>query len=162
MIQMRADLEISLTRRSFAFPLPALFTSFDLLRMCVVLCKPGFAPSSIYTADNLGSPQVEPTSKPWRDLTLGDRGLGRLHLQTWGIKYTITGHAPDSYVQAYGVLGVIPPQMCMKVQKNCRDPRNLAFIGKLDQIVARISFITLVKVGSSNSQLMVGYIYTSS
>ena len=83
---MRADLEISLTRRSFALPLPALFTSFDLLRMCVVLCKPGFAPSSIYTADNLGSPQVEPNSKPWLDLTLGDRGLVRYTFANLGHK----------------------------------------------------------------------------
>ena len=58
--------------------------SFVVLHMCVVLCKPGFAPSLIYTAHNLGSPQVEPTSKPWLDLALGEPGLGRFTLTNLG------------------------------------------------------------------------------
>ena len=58
--------------------------SFSVLRMCIALCTPGFAPGSIYTADNLVSPLVEPTSKPWLDLTYGEPGLGRFTLANLG------------------------------------------------------------------------------
>ena len=34
--------------------------------------------------DNLGSPQIEPTSKSWLDLTQGEPGLGRFTLQNLG------------------------------------------------------------------------------
>ena len=78
-MQTRADLETSRTLGSLALYLQILFT-FLHCTAYAVLCKPGFAPSSIYTAGNLGSPQVEPTSKPWLDLTCDDPGLGRFTL----------------------------------------------------------------------------------
>ena len=83
-LQARADLETSRTLGSLALPLPTLFIFLYSLRMSVVLWKPGFAPSTIYTADNLGSPQVEPTSKPWLGLTWAKPGLGRFTLVNLG------------------------------------------------------------------------------
>ena len=87
-IQGRADLGLVELLEALHFLCQHYSHSFIVLRMSVVLCKPGFAPSSIYTADNLGSPQVESTSKPWLDLAWGEPGLGRFTLvnlgQIWG------------------------------------------------------------------------------
>ena len=82
-MQTRADLATSRTLGSLAPPWPILFTFLHCIAYAV-LCKPGIAPSSIYTADNLGSPQFEPTSKPWLDLTWGEPGLGRFTLANLG------------------------------------------------------------------------------
>ena len=71
-MQTRADLELNTWKPCISFAniihIPSLY-------------KPGFAPSSINTADNLDSPQA---SKPRLDLTWSETGLGWFTLANLG------------------------------------------------------------------------------